>query len=1339
MDSVRRARSPAAVFRKAVRILFSLRDSTALQLAAFKRLWSRFCNAEDEAQASRIETILAGHSAISPEVFAVEACRAFCVLQLQHSLQKASSLQGIVGNQHWAQAEQWLLQAVSHEHSWYVELVLRYTFSHACEPSDAGLGHYPDFNPRLNMDWGVPPLQQGVPGGVRANLILQHLRLWQRVDEATRRHSDGLPETILMPLDVTLKSLQSQVMNQELTVQRLLSLASLDKWASPGLVELLGRFGPPAELEPTLKRVVADVGFMLQFERACTDYLPALADSLGQFAGELRRQFVKDSCQTAARGEFQQSVSELAVCVAQLDPAAWDKDLGLGADPVCYRILAAAIETLHLAKYGNHRPLQSMFEECSAGQQKNNGLELVLTWYHKFMGVLQQFIQLGSKEAGLPAKLLCAIEKHWHGVAPQSVPRILNDLQRVNPDLSGNFSVVGDGFVGDRLGQVLKGRQTAEFWDSLGKVLAFLCGDEVERGFSEATCRQEKSLQALHAALKTPDTQEALSVEDLENVGTATERTLSLFTFLDAGSAGSGLDQVRRLVSSMADVPGLTFLKVLLDSAGRGQNLATRLAELVEGALTQETLASVEMSSAMFMPFCVGILSAMRIDVDPRKFSAAVGGSWSADLQAHALHARSQNDVAELLLSMLRESSEIMGHRFSDVIDSLRSALRQGQVIQQKIEENSDDATAVSNTVHGMVSSGYLKLALSSDTMRFEVNGAFVFERDQVKVTETRDMQQLTECSDKAGLAVPKGEADNSTALTREKVQIFTGCVEGMIGLRQQLTELLQLGHPCVWEAGELKFPQEEEGLSASTLQELNDWLKWAQDAVQQWRAALDTVRARCAIMSCIPARNVMKVADAILKQDTGTMSRLMSLDVDHRLSYLELDALTDLEGLFTACQRLSAGEGVQAEFLDTLAELLRQVVPEACLDSFSPLHDVAKQYPRKRVPEDNTMKSRVQRRGEPKLSPRRVLLIQEEQSHEAGSPSLQSTAAITVLSVLFQLGVGPRPDNVLLCDASTTTDEVSRFLHRATHLACTRAPDQHTKALCVFVHVDCLQLDVLQALLSRVDALQAAVGKRQATGGAHVGIEVPLVFTVTRHAPQLMIDSLAKDICQQQQIRILTLQCIKRELQDADKAKALGLHSVVTSDFAGDGKTHAICNHERWHKDSHAILVWGGAQTRGQAARALRDVGNRSSVRLELHSFEEGGGVDADMLLMELLLFRSVFDPETSEWVRLLSGTALFIEVANSIKFKQHASEALMLLSAPILKCMPGNLKIDADTPFCFVADDLHPETAQETALAFGLAGEALLLNYEQRRLVGAREDEGVVSKRSGCFLPPC
>ena len=1311
-------RVEANLVKQALRVLFSLRNSVRLQQAVLMGLSSQGVLG---SPSSLIEAILKTPS--STEEFEDEACYRFYLSQLEHSLQTVAP-HPFQRPEQW---EDWINLADQHKRSDYVGLVLQYAL--ACA-------------------YGSCKQQECKEDLSETAVILGFAGFWRKLLEiATRRLQPNLAEKILNPLRKSLKMLGHKIAHETLTPREILGAGSLQLWKSVTLLELLTLEKPVEEFKPMLGRMIEKVDFMKQFEEAIRN-LPSLfpGEPRGRDAAtSLRKAFLQASSTGASE---ESAVAELSVEMAQVNDDAWSQEFtedkewwnddmklsvdgvqGVGFRVLTFKGIAHVIQTLHMARSERHKPLQSMFQEIEAKLAADRGvrcqftvLDTLLFMYMQFRKTLLQLSELGAEDVGLPPQILCSIEKHWAGVAWQSVTEILLTIQNMTGLFHGDLTRIED-----RLVAVLRGRQTADFWSLCRKIQSSLCSKKrMAHGFSEKTQLEQASLEALSSALAqaSGESSVGLKTEDLDTVRNATQRTRELFDFLDF--LGRGFDIVFRLVSSMADVPGLAFLKILLSSVEKSEHLATRLTELVEGALTQDTLDSVEQASIWFMPFCVAVLSAMDVKVDRSKFQQMSGSYWSPEIQEEALAARSLASIGALMLNILSEAARRDGNRLPERIECLRSALRQGQVVQQKLEENSDDATAVSNTVHGMVSAGHLKLSASSDVMTFEVAGVFKFNKDQERIT--RDMQQLMECSDKASLAVPKGNVDlgDLTTLTSEKVCVFKDCVEGIIGLRQELSELLQFGHPYFQEKGELRFPEEGEGLSNATVTELKNWLKWAEEAKSQWYHALDQARVKHAIMSCIPARNITKIAQAILANEPGLVPPLLSFAVKSPACFVP-DPL--LDEAFKQCLYFRPFEDAHHQFLERIVEALAaQVVPEQALSIFPPLHEMAKDYPKSRRPDDSTTKSRVERgRTDPKPYPKRVLLIQEEVTHEIGNSSLQSVAAVTVLSVLLPRGVGPGPENLILCDSTTTKDDVLRFLHRVTHatrLAC--GDGLQSQVLGLFVHVDCLQPDVRQVLLSKVGTMQASVGKRKEVPDGTAEIEVRLVFTVTRRAPKPLMESLEKDLCKLQQIKILKLDTIAKFLQNAQTC--LGVHRIVWSDYAGDGKTHAIHKSAGWDQASHASIVWGGAQTRGQAARALKGACTKC-VHLELHSFEEGGGVDAETLLLELLLFRCVFDPEGSEWVRLPVDTALFLEVANSIKIKQGAvSTQLMLLSAPILRCMPDQLHIDSNESFSFGLADFDLATAPTSARSFALAGAALLLGDERQRLVGCQGDADVV-----------
>ena len=196
-----------------------------------------------------------------------------------------------------------------------------------------------------------------------------------------------------------------------------------------------------------------------------------------------------------------------------------------------------------------------------------------------------------------------------------------------------------------------------------------------------------------------------------------------------------------------------------------------------------------------------------------------------------------------------------------------------------------------------------------------------------------------------------------------------------------------------------------------------------------QWHDALECVRAECRLMSCVPARNVVKLAEAIIEGELTRLSSLVSVAI-HAPSVLPGTGYQHLEDLFAESQRHVPEDGAHVRFLSELAKCLKAFVEEDAVAQLPLLHQVARRYPQRRSADDATQKSRISRRLNAQIHPRRVLLIQEEESHEkAGSP-IQSTASVTLLSAMLSLGVGPGPENVLHCDATTTKDDVLRFLH---------------------------------------------------------------------------------------------------------------------------------------------------------------------------------------------------------------------------------------------------------------------------------------------------------------------
>ena len=583
--------------------------------------------------------------------------------------------------------------------------------------------------------------------------------------------------------------------------------------------------------------------------------------------------------------------------------------------PRSFQSIFEAVQTLHLARVGTHRPLQSILKEVEAevraGAANREVLPSLVLMHSKFTEVLQTLLHFGAgNAAGIPVQVLCCIEKHWSGVAIPAVQEIFRDLGRV----SSCFAAGDYAQVAKRFEAVLMGRQTALFWSRCREIQGAICGSSgdgrVQKDLSESVLQQERAMQALHAAFQaaTGDQAVTLSTEDLDHVHNAVGRTQGLFTFLSHRE--DGFETVQRLVQTMASVPGLAFLSLLSASASKKEQLGTRLAELVEGALTPETLDTVEQASVCFMPLCIAALRLMDHDADPRRFQQTVATYWSPEVQQAALQARSVRDLGELALQMLQEAQSRFRTKLPETMESLQSALRQGQVVQHKLQENDDDATAVSNTVQGVMSSGCLQLRASSDSQSLELWASFEFNGQKIY----RDMHQLTECADKARLAMPQSGVNES-----ETVQVFTGCIERAIGLRQELLELLQTGHPYNCQEGTLTFPSSGAGLSMRALRELDERLRWARDAVGRWRSALDRVRAECPLISCVPARNAVKLADA------GEWQRLSSLvSVPVQPTDVAAGPSQLLKDLFQECQQYDPEDGTYERFLMELGRTAR-------------------------------------------------------------------------------------------------------------------------------------------------------------------------------------------------------------------------------------------------------------------------------------------------------------------------------------------------------------------------------------------------------------------------------
>ena len=150
----------------------------------------------------------------------------------------------------------------------------------------------------------------------------------------------------------------------------------------------------------------------------------------------------------------------------------------------------------------------------------------------------------------------------------------------------------------------------------------------------------------------------------------------------------------------------------------------------------------------------------------------------------------------------------------------------------------------------------------------------------------------------------------------------------------------------------------------------------------------------------------------------------------------------------------------------------------------------------------------------------------------------------------------------------------------------------------------------------------------------------------------------------------------------------------IVTSPRAGDGKTHQIHHHMKWQQlkgreVKKVSICWGGPQTRADCANTLKRAVSldhyqcKLKLHLELHTFEDNRVLDMNQLLIELLLFGSIFNPATSSWVLLPTDALIFIEVANTLVL--HNNLPLLLLHAPFLEMLPRQLNVNGEEPLDF------------------------------------------------------
>ena len=261
----------------------------------------------------------------------------------------------------------------------------------------------------------------------------------------------------------------------------------------------------------------------------------------------------------------------------------------------------------------------------------------------------------------------------------------------------------------------------------------------------------------------------AISSEQLALIQAAGRQTAELLQGI------APLETLVQVMAAMAEPSGKALLGLLQRSQDSGEDIMTRLTELVEGALTQDTLEHISLANTWLQPLVIAGLRVRSKGESPTGAVAWHNREWRQELHTRVERARSLSDLGHVAMDILRHlgrSSSASGHVIAQ-LDSIRTALRHGRVVEQKIQEAEDDAAAVSNAIRGMLGQGQLMLEPSLDGPGFAILAEYCFNGTAV----TLDEQRLTECADKALLAVPQGpsgQAKASGGISADSVMLFT-------------------------------------------------------------------------------------------------------------------------------------------------------------------------------------------------------------------------------------------------------------------------------------------------------------------------------------------------------------------------------------------------------------------------------------------------------------------------------------------------------------------------------------------------------------------------------------
>ena len=265
-----------------------------------------------------------------------------------------------------------------------------------------------------------------------------------------------------------------------------------------------------------------------------------------------------------------------------------------------------------------------------------------------------------------------------------------------------------------------------------------------------------------------------LSGEQLARVRSAGRRSARLLEGI------APFETVLQLVEAMAGESGSALLRLLQNSQSSGEDVMNQLTELVEGALTIDTLEHISLANTWLQPL---VVAGLRIQSKGRLPEGVVTWhrkEWGFKLLDMVEKAKSLKSLVDIAIETLRqfcESGRDAGHAVA-LVDSIRSALRHGLVVEQKIQEAEDDSAAVRNVIRGMMDHGRLVLEASpGGSSGFAIQAEYTFLEEAAVLNE----QRLTECADKAMLAVPqtprqqeRDGAPTGGRISADAVMIFT-------------------------------------------------------------------------------------------------------------------------------------------------------------------------------------------------------------------------------------------------------------------------------------------------------------------------------------------------------------------------------------------------------------------------------------------------------------------------------------------------------------------------------------------------------------------------------------